>query len=225
MRRFVDLDTLEVQERRGYRLPREVWKASLGRVELLEVKFHRAGVLELLPDGATLLAAFKVAGVFDATTFLASETTWTTPDDTDGYYSCLIDFNTDEANTALANNDDETDDIESIVLDASISWSDSAEGTPGKSNNFYVELWNTVIRSGDEASSGGSGGGGSSAIFPSLTGTGGLEEETGTALIVYWALHSDSEVYAYRFVSGAGTTSLPDRVRNTADTGYFKRIV
>lgn len=167
MRRFINLDTGLVTERLTFSLPKDIAKFSRGEQQVCELKFHRAGTAELLGDGSTLRLSFKAEGVFDGSV-IATLTAFTAPDDADGYYTGTIDFNTNEADTLLARNSATTDDVESAPLVGQIRWVDGVTSVPGKSQNFYAELWNDVIR-GDESSTTASAGGQAWVNLPTIT--------------------------------------------------------
>lgn len=154
MRRYVNLDSLDLQERSDFAVPIASLQVKRGTALYLEIQFIRDGVAELLEDASTLRVGFKEQGKYDAD-YVATQATWTTPEDADGFYTCLCSFDTEEADTLLLKNDDDSDDVVSVDLDGEIMWLDAGVGTPKKTNTFLTVLNNDVNR-GDEAGASGS---------------------------------------------------------------------
>lgn len=154
MRRYVNLDSLDLQERSDFAVPVASLQVKRGTALYLEIQFIRDGEPELLAAGSTLRVGFKEQGKYDDD-YIATQATWTTPGDATGFYTCECSFDTTEADDLLLNNGDSSDDLVSVDLDGEIKWLDAGVGTPKKTNTFLTVLNNDVNR-GTEATLSGS---------------------------------------------------------------------
>ena len=150
MRIYHDLDSGVILQNEGFARQHNLQNPvtmKRGDTSSIEIGFVRGlSGRELLPAGSIVTVGMKEQGRFEGE-FIVSGSTSTAPDDASGFYSVEINLNTIELNALLARDDDDSNDIESVLLMLEISIYNN--GSITSSNTSFARIDNDVI-SGNE---------------------------------------------------------------------------
>lgn len=114
----------------------------------LEVKFHRAGIPERLPEGIPLVFAFKETGKFDAAP-AAFANNFTRPGADDGFYVGSVATDNEACATLIAADSSLTNDQSARALGCQFAWLPAGATLYTKSSVFTGSLRNSVLREAD----------------------------------------------------------------------------
>jgi hypothetical protein len=150
MRLFVNLNDGSVSDQvynAGHKTdPFEGTKRGDG--SLLEIAFHRAGILELLPATSQLFYTLKPTGEYDAAAALVDESVFSIPATVNDYYTAYPNYST--AFDVLLNKDGNVaNDVAFIDVMGEVVWRPSPSFNENSSRTFTVRIANDVRRGGE----------------------------------------------------------------------------
>jgi hypothetical protein len=142
MRRYVNLDTLFLQEDQFQAQAVVALYIQRGGALPLELQFIRNGVPELLPEGSVIRLMIKKAGEFDGDPVIF-EQGFSAPADSGGYYTADPETNTEPLNDLLNSPDgNSSNDLEQVILGGVLSWR-LGSAPPKKTRSFRVVAENS----------------------------------------------------------------------------------
>ncbi|MDB2674308.1 hypothetical protein N9Y81_05075, partial [Akkermansiaceae bacterium] len=149
MRLYVDLETNQLIEGRGFRNPVSSLRFKRGDAARLEVEFLRNGTTPVTigePASLSLQFGVKPRGRYDIG-YLVQEDEWTLPDpgSESPAYQCSPSFNTVELDSALNVGSSTGSELSEITLMGEITWREGL-GEPTSTRTFIVVVENDVNR-------------------------------------------------------------------------------
>jgi len=144
MLRFINTDTLAVQEKADFANAIERLELKFGLTYKVSVQFtNNDGAVAALSGSPSGKFYLKESGKFDASVVAAAES-WTITGSGDStLYTFTIDMNTEELAALLASNGNPSDDVPQVDVMGAFYWDD---GTAKESLTFTVRVFNNVVK-------------------------------------------------------------------------------